>query len=497
MVDGLKYLPRQNSSNGRIKAYHVYVSADGKNWGNAVAMGTFDNTTSEMALLFAPKWGRFVRLVALTEVNGNPWTAVAELNIEGVCEDPYVRLVYPLTGEIQQGPHLKVRASVCLNSSMFASLGVTKLGVKCRIDGGAREDVKWLPVSDVINIDTFDYMFLDLVWGDHIVDVFIVDQDENPISGDMVYDRAEEVALGEYIVAAGDSITWGHVDDLDTDHFSQDGRNVGYGYPILLNDLLTAHRGRPHTVFNEGVLGERTSEGLYRLREMMFRNPHAGYYLIGYGANDTIGGSTPLLSGLGLSPGDTGYSGSFNDLCSQMLDMLAQAGQKGYFSEVIFSKALTRNPSYQEYNGVLHGLTAEREIPVSPPGFYAYFEQNPLLYADNIHPNGEGYQHMATLWFDALTKPTAKDDTATTNVETTVNINVVANDTDPDGTIDVSTVEVVSAPDPENGSVVNNLDGTVDYTPASGFSGPDSFTYTVKDDRGNTSNEATVNITVE
>ena len=49
---------------------------------------------------------------------------------------------------------------------------------------------------------------------------------------------------------------------------------------------------------------------------------------------------------------------------------------------------------------------------------------------------------------------------------------------------------------PENGSIVNNDDGTVTYTPNSGFVGDDQFEYTVKDDDGNISNIATVIITV-
>ncbi len=89
--------------------------------------------------------------------------------------------------------------------------------------------------------------------------------------------------------------------------------------------------------------------------------------------------------------------------------------------------------------------------------------------------------------------PVANDDTATTDQNTPVNINVVANDTDADGTINPATV-VVSQP--SNGGTFANNDGTVDYTPAQDFTGNDSFTYTVKDNLGVISNTATVTITV-
>jgi len=46
-----------------------------------VAAGTFAKTGTEKEVLFPSKTGRFVRLRALSEINGNPWTSVAELNV--------------------------------------------------------------------------------------------------------------------------------------------------------------------------------------------------------------------------------------------------------------------------------------------------------------------------------------------------------------------------------------------------------------------------------
>jgi hypothetical protein len=79
---GFRYLPRPPSStHGRIGQYQFYVSTDGANWGSPVATGTFANTASEKQVLFPSKSGRYVRLRALTEVHGNPWTSMAELNV--------------------------------------------------------------------------------------------------------------------------------------------------------------------------------------------------------------------------------------------------------------------------------------------------------------------------------------------------------------------------------------------------------------------------------
>lgn len=87
-VTNLYYLPRQSSANGRIAQYEVYVSADGTNWGTAVATGTFPNTTAEQTVSFGAKTGRYLRLRALSEVNGNPWTSVAELNVGVLARIP-------------------------------------------------------------------------------------------------------------------------------------------------------------------------------------------------------------------------------------------------------------------------------------------------------------------------------------------------------------------------------------------------------------------------
>jgi len=91
--------------------------------------------------------------------------------------------------------------------------------------------------------------------------------------------------------------------------------------------------------------------------------------------------------------------------------------------------------------------------------------------------------------------PVANTDWGTTDVDTAVVIDVTANDTDEDGTIDVTTVTISANPD--DGTVsVNSATGKVTYTPDSGFAGTDTFTYTVKDNDGARSNVASVIVTI-
>lgn len=91
--------------------------------------------------------------------------------------------------------------------------------------------------------------------------------------------------------------------------------------------------------------------------------------------------------------------------------------------------------------------------------------------------------------------PVANDDSAVTDENSAVAVNVAANDTDPNNNLDPPTVQVSSGP-AHGTAVVNPASGIVTYTPNANFRGVDSFTYTIRDAGGNESNPATVSITV-
>lgn len=91
--------------------------------------------------------------------------------------------------------------------------------------------------------------------------------------------------------------------------------------------------------------------------------------------------------------------------------------------------------------------------------------------------------------------PVAVVDYATTTIDTPVLIDVAANDYDIDGTVVRESVTVLTNPG-RGGTVVNNTDGTVTFTPATGFSGFDYFYYNIKDDYGATSKSAKVTVKV-
>lgn len=98
-------------------------------------------------------------------------------------------------------------------------------------------------------------------------------------------------------------------------------------------------------------------------------------------------------------------------------------------------------------------------------------------------PSGATDTAAVTVTVSATNRPPAAiDDFASTGPDTPVVIDVLSNDSDPDG--DVLSLSTVGSP--ARGTAVLNGDGTVTYTPEAGFAGLDAFAYTVADSGGGT-----------
>lgn len=94
-VTAFTYLARQDGNqNGMVKAYEVYLSTDGKTWGNAVASGEFKNTTAlQVASLNTPTPGRYLKFVAKSEINNHAWTSAAEIGIRASADITAIRSI--------------------------------------------------------------------------------------------------------------------------------------------------------------------------------------------------------------------------------------------------------------------------------------------------------------------------------------------------------------------------------------------------------------------
>jgi large repetitive protein len=93
--------------------------------------------------------------------------------------------------------------------------------------------------------------------------------------------------------------------------------------------------------------------------------------------------------------------------------------------------------------------------------------------------------------------PVADDDSAATDEDASVTVDVVDNDVTGPANESGQTLTVGNVSDPEHGTATDNGDGTITYEPDADYFGADSFTYEVCDD-GSPSlcDEATVSITV-
>lgn len=90
--------------------------------------------------------------------------------------------------------------------------------------------------------------------------------------------------------------------------------------------------------------------------------------------------------------------------------------------------------------------------------------------------------------------PEAQDDAFVVNERSMINVDLAANDSDPDSAIDLATLTVVIPP--ADGSVVTMPDGTVDYQHSGAENAADGFTYTIRDTAGAVSAPALVTVTV-
>ena len=249
--------------------------------------------------------------------------------------------------------------------------------------------------------------FSGLSKAEHTVDVYMLD-DNN--TRQPAYHDSVDFGVGDYYVAFGDSVTRGSGDNITSDNTSLDGRNTGGGYPPILNNLLTANKGYPHSIANEGVSGNTSLDGLNRLPTALTLHPDSRFFLICFGRNDSF------PTGQGLSPGNSGYAGSYKDYMQRIITNLVQAGKRPMLAKIppvlanCSSCSKFPNPDiapinllYKEYNLVIDELVDANSIPVVPPDLYTYYLNHKSEFAtDKEHFTGVGYQSMANLWFGSL-----------------------------------------------------------------------------------------------
>lgn len=139
------------------------------------------------------------------------------------------------------------------------------------------------------------------------------------------------------------------------------------------------------------------------------------------------------------------------------------------------------------------GSTTSLQVTIAPVSMVAGRTYQLRFYGFNCGASSTCYIDNPQIWTKANQAPTAVNDSFTTGYTVAVSGNVASNDSDPEGqTLSVSAINgasySVGTPIALAGGtlIMTNAAGAFTFTPASGFYGSQSFTYTLNDGYGGT-----------
>mgnify|MGYP001159958392 CR=1 FL=1 len=144
--------------------------------------------------------------------------------------------------------------------------------------------------------------------------------------------------------------------------------------------------------------------------------------------------------------------------------------------------------------------TANGTVLIASNGDFMYTPDAGFYGTDSFDytlEDGQGHSDIGTASFTVVQyippneKPVLGKDSASVDEDSSVTINVLANDYDPNG----DTLTVVSVSNLVNGSAVINPDNTITYTPDPDFFGAESFLYVVSDGNGGFQTQR-INVTI-
>ena len=129
LVTSVLYTARTDGNeNGMIKEYEIYISKNVNDFGSAVATGSFSKTTAQqVATLKKPVEGRYLKLIAKSEVNNNAWASASEISITAKSNDaqainditndePGMDVIYDLTGRKYNADQMPLLSGVYIQN---------------------------------------------------------------------------------------------------------------------------------------------------------------------------------------------------------------------------------------------------------------------------------------------------------------------------------------------------------------------------------------------
>lgn len=196
-------------------------------------------------------------------------------------------------------------------------------------------------------------------------------------------EKSCEMDINSFI-AFGDSITYGMVDyKLEAE-----------GYVPRLERLLKEAYSKEMKVLNRGVPGEDTVAGLSRIGKVI-KEDSSLYILIMEGTND-VWHYPAWFTALNLEE-MIKISISY-----KMKPLIANIIPKAFWAEFL-------NPRIEEINQYIIQIAQKYKVPLVDQynAFMSYPEEKGgwrALYSGHNHPNEEGYQLMAEVWFDSISR---------------------------------------------------------------------------------------------
>ena len=135
-------------------------------------------------------------------------------------------------------------------------------------------------------------------------------------------------------------------------------------------------------------------------------------------------------------------------------------------------------------------INADNTITYTPDAGYIGTDSFTYDVSDGGTPELTDTATVSITIYDTNTDPVANDDMATTSLDTSITIDVLANDTDAE-----NDTLIVTAASALHGTIVVNGNGTLGYTPDTDFGGDDTISYSISDGHGG-SDSAVVQMTV-
>lgn len=327
----------------------------------------------------------------------------------------------------------------------------------------------YTPADDFAGTDTFSYTLFDGEGGQDTGDVTleVAAVNDAPVAQDDVINTLEDLAVtGDLLADNGNGVD-----------FDPDGDALGVN-PASFTTAL----GGQVAIAADGTFEYNPAENV------------AGQDSFTYTLNDGQGGTDTATATVNIL--------RLNDAPLPENDVFT--GNQG---EVLEGNLLVDNgngpdfdPDGDDLEVILQPITTAMDgsVVTAPDGTFFYTPADGFVGQDSFEyqvRDGKGGTAAASVSISvgASTNPppVAVDDTASTGQGMFVDIDVLENDSDPDG----EPISVISAGDGDDGTTEILPGGLVRYTPNPGFSGEDSFSYTISDGNGGT-DIATATITV-